>query len=194
MNDEKDYFVDKQVIERNQKEIKMRMRAILLDWMSEVCADFLFTRETYFSAVKFVDMFLMYHPNVKKSEFQLVGICALLLSMKITEINTIPSDKILCLANNIFSKDQMISLEMQMINNLGWRLNPMTLHHWAAYITSNWDTFAINNLKNHLTIDEDIVYLYRTKSVKNYMLYRELCQYLDACILVPENLNYNGGL
>jgi hypothetical protein len=70
MEDELKYKLDMGGIEKNQAEIKWKMRAILYDWISEVCTDYMFNRDTYHSAVKIVDLFLMKFASVKKSEFQ----------------------------------------------------------------------------------------------------------------------------
>jgi hypothetical protein len=43
-------------VEQMQDEIKWSMRAILIDWMSEVAYDFDLTRETFHYAVKYLDM------------------------------------------------------------------------------------------------------------------------------------------
>lgn len=92
MADEERYRVDQKVIEQNQKEIKWKMRAILYDWMAEVCNDYMFKRETYHSSTKLVDLFMMKVPFIKKNEFQLVGLCAIFIAMKMEEIVTICSD------------------------------------------------------------------------------------------------------
>ena len=70
MEDELKYKLDMGGIEKNQGEIKWKMRAILYDWISEVCTDYMFNRDTYHSAIKIVDLFLMRFASVKKSEFQ----------------------------------------------------------------------------------------------------------------------------
>lgn len=92
MFDEENYRVDQKIIEKNQKEIKVKMRAILYDWMAEVCNDYMFKRETYYSATKLVDLFMMKAPGIRKNEFQLVGLCGIFIAMKMEEIVTICSD------------------------------------------------------------------------------------------------------
>lgn len=57
LKDEELYFIDKNAMEKHQKEVKMKMRAILIDWISEVCSDYLFTRDTFYTAIKFIDLF-----------------------------------------------------------------------------------------------------------------------------------------
>ena len=44
-----------------------------------------------------------------------------------------------------------------------------------------------------MPIPNDSVYLFRQAVQSSYIMYRELCQLLDACLLVPESLGYNGG-
>ena len=57
MQSEEEYKVNKQMIDDLQEEIKWKMRAILYDWMSEVCNDYMFKRDTYYIAAKLVDLF-----------------------------------------------------------------------------------------------------------------------------------------
>ena len=59
------YTPDWDYIERIQSDISPLMRAILLDWMMEVCNEFTLKRETFFYSVNYVDRFLSVHPNVK---------------------------------------------------------------------------------------------------------------------------------
>ena len=62
------------------------MRAILLDWMAEVCNEFQIKRDTYYIAVNYIDRYLSIVYNIKKIELQLIGVTALWVSSKIEEI------------------------------------------------------------------------------------------------------------
>lgn len=64
------------------------MRAILVDWMTQVCSDHLFKRETLHYAINYLDRFLSYEKNLKKEIFQLVGLTAVFLAAKMEEIYT----------------------------------------------------------------------------------------------------------
>jgi cyclin E len=44
------------------------MRAILLDWMMEVCMEFTLKRETFHLAVNYVDRYLSYNENIPKMQ------------------------------------------------------------------------------------------------------------------------------
>lgn len=195
LKDEELYFIDKNAMEKHQKEVKMKMRAILIDWISEVCSDYLFTRDTFYTAIKFIDLFQSKHGNIAKNEFQLVGICAIFMSMKLQEVIIIPSSEFLRLANDIYNTKQLKEMEQNMIDRLNWNLNPITLNHWLSYITVKWDEFTLNeNIEKILVVPDTVDYTYRKRNIKSYINYREISQYIDSCLMVPEHLNYNGGL
>lgn len=57
--------------------IKPRMRAILLDWIIEVCEVYKMHRETYYLAMDYLDRYLSLQTGVVKSQLQLIGIYSL---------------------------------------------------------------------------------------------------------------------
>lgn len=61
----------------NHYEIKWHMRAILLDWMCEVCFEFGLKIETYQLAINYVDRYLIKTRNLKEKELQLLGVTSL---------------------------------------------------------------------------------------------------------------------
>ena len=193
MSDELIYKVDFQTIEKNQTEIKPKMRAILYDWMSEVCNDYMFKRDTYYTATKLVDIYQMNHRGVKKSEFQLVGLCAIFISMKMLEIVAICAEDLLYCTSNVFSQKDLLVMEDNMVNNTNWMLSPMTLNHWVNLLTHNWDMFA-SCLSSYMSIPASSVYVFRESEKTSYLQFREQCQLVDTSVLVPETTQYNGGL
>lgn len=62
------------------------MRAILIDWIMEVCNEFTLKRETFHLAVNYVDRYMSIVVNVSKSELQLIGIVAMFIASKV-EVN-----------------------------------------------------------------------------------------------------------
>jgi hypothetical protein len=58
------------------------MRMILLDWLSEICAEYALHRETLQLAINYVDRFLQKHPNLPKHVLQLVGAGSLMVASK----------------------------------------------------------------------------------------------------------------
>lgn len=63
--------------------LQPQMRAILLDWLIEVCEVYKLHRETYYLAMDYLDRYLSMHHNVPKNELQLIGITCLFIASKV---------------------------------------------------------------------------------------------------------------
>lgn len=63
--------------------LQPRMRAILLDWLIEVCEVYKLHRETYYLAMDYIDRYLSTHQNVPKNQLQLIGITCLFIAAKV---------------------------------------------------------------------------------------------------------------
>jgi hypothetical protein len=79
---ELEYMTNPYSLQTMQPNIKPIMRAVLLDWMMEVSAEFGLKRETFHLAVWYVDRFLSLQSCVKKEDFQLVGLVAMFIAAK----------------------------------------------------------------------------------------------------------------
>ncbi|EYC25492.1 hypothetical protein Y032_0011g1235 [Ancylostoma ceylanicum] len=66
----------------NHPELAPRTRAVLVDWMMEVCGSEKQHRETFHLAVDYVDRFLGTFHGIRSQNFQLVGTAALFLASK----------------------------------------------------------------------------------------------------------------
>lgn len=64
--------------------LQPRMRAILLDWLIEVCEVYKLHRETYYLAMDYIDRYLSTHQNIPKSQLQLIGITCLFIASKVS--------------------------------------------------------------------------------------------------------------
>lgn len=51
------------------------MRAILLDWMMDVCEAYNLHRETLYLSIDYLDRFLSAEENLRKTHLQLLGQC-----------------------------------------------------------------------------------------------------------------------
>ena len=83
------YPLDPNYMTEKQPEMSQAMRAILIDWMVEVCADFHLKRDTLHIAINYLDRYLSLVPNVPTWKVQLVGISSLFAAAKI-EVNRSP--------------------------------------------------------------------------------------------------------
>jgi cyclin E len=63
------------------------MREILIDWMMEVCEEFMIKRDTLYISVDYIDRYLcLAEYEVPKNELQLIGVSALFLACKVEEV------------------------------------------------------------------------------------------------------------
>ena len=69
-----------------QEEINGTMRAVLIDWMSEVSTEFCLKRHTLQQAIYYLDKYLEVNKSMKKQTLQLVGVSSLLISSKLEVI------------------------------------------------------------------------------------------------------------
>lgn len=66
--------------------ILKKMRAILLDWLIEVCEVYKLHRETYHLAMDYLDRYLSRTQETCKTQLQLIGITCLFIAAKMEEI------------------------------------------------------------------------------------------------------------
>lgn len=83
-----DYSPDSHYFDKKQTQVTWIMRAILFDWMMEVCMEFTLKRETFHYSLNYVDRYLSSVPNIQKWELQLVGVTAMYIASKV-EVSSI---------------------------------------------------------------------------------------------------------
>jgi cyclin E len=63
------------------------MREILIDWLTEVCEEFMLKRETLYICVNFIDRYMLLAPyEIPKNELQLIGVSSMFLACKVEEV------------------------------------------------------------------------------------------------------------
>ncbi|PUZ57221.1 hypothetical protein GQ55_5G411700 [Panicum hallii var. hallii] len=111
----------------SQAEINERMRAILVDWIIEVHHRLTLMPETLYLTVYIIDQYLSME-NVPRKELQLVGVSAMLIACKYEEIWAPLVKDLLCLCDNAFSRDQVLSKEKAILDKLHWNLTVPTMY------------------------------------------------------------------
>jgi hypothetical protein len=66
-----------------QNEITPPMRAVLVEWISEIHYTMQLKNESFYMAVNILDRFTEKTPNIRRLEYQLVGSTALLIAAKV---------------------------------------------------------------------------------------------------------------
>ncbi|XP_060522835.1 G1/S-specific cyclin-E2 [Cylas formicarius] len=107
-----------------------RMRAILLDWVMEVCEVYHLRRVTYYLTVDYFDRFLSIRPDVPKNQLQLVGVTCLFLASKLEEIYPPRLTEFSFVCDGACTPEDILACELLILNSLGWDLNVMTPSDW----------------------------------------------------------------
>ncbi|KAL6850434.1 hypothetical protein ACP4OV_021061 [Aristida adscensionis] len=111
----------------SQAEITERMRAILIDWIIDVQHKLTLMPETLYLTVHIIDRYLSME-SVPKKELQLVGVTSMLIACKYEEIWAPLVQDLLCISDNAFSREQVLTTEKSILNRLQWNLTVPTVY------------------------------------------------------------------
>lgn len=126
------------MVERSPKmlhkhqEIKPRMRAILLDWLMEVCEVYKLHRETYYLALDFLDRYLSTNVSISKTFLQLIGITCLFIAAKVEEIYPPKLSEFAYVTDGACTEEDILKQELVVLSALKWQTNPITIIGWLG--------------------------------------------------------------
>lgn len=117
---------------RKQSELTWDMRAILIDWLSEVADEYKLFSETLHLAVNFIDRFLS-RMSVTKSKFQLIGTTALYLAAKCEEVYPPNASEFAYVTDNAYTKKQVLKIEDLLLQTLHFDVSTVTTHTFLLH-------------------------------------------------------------
>jgi cyclin B len=117
---EETYQIDNDYMTR-QKEINVRMRSILIDWLVDVNIKFKLLPQTLFITVNILDRFLNIS-NVTRQTLQLVGVTALMIVTKYEEIYPPLIKDFIAVCDNAYSKENILEMEARILLSLEFDL------------------------------------------------------------------------
>lgn len=123
------YVRDKHFMQRHPH-LQPKMRAILLDWLMEVCEVYKLHRETFYLAQDFFDRFMSTEQDVLKTRLQLIGISALFIAAKLEEIYPPKLVQFAYVTDGACTDDDILQMELIILKSLGWSLSPLTIVSW----------------------------------------------------------------
>jgi len=109
----------------NQAEITSNMRSILNDWILDVHFKFRLNQETLYLTVNLIDRFLS-KLQCARSQLQLLGVTALMIACKYEEIFHPKTSKLLDICANVYSKDNLLNMEICLLNALEYQVTAAT--------------------------------------------------------------------
>ncbi|TDH11270.1 hypothetical protein EPR50_G00059010 [Perca flavescens] len=175
LNKELKYVHDRSYLQRHPK-LQPNMRAILLDWLFEVCEVYALHRQTAYLAQDFFDRFMLTQENVNKDYLQLIGITALFVASKIEEIYPPKILDFAYVTDGACDIWDIQRTELHILKALNWNLCPETPISW---------------LKLYAQVEAQ-------KDGENFLVpqfsqetYIQITQLLDLCILDIHSLDYS---
>lgn len=122
---------------RKQPDISYGMRAILVDWLAEVCEEYKLQAETLHLAVSYVDRFLSYM-SVVRAKLQLVGTSAMFIASKYEEIYPPDVNEFVYITDDTYTKKQVLRMEHLILKVLSFDLStPTSLAFISHFCISN---------------------------------------------------------
>ncbi|XP_062032911.1 G1/S-specific cyclin-E1 [Lepus europaeus] len=129
LNKEKKYLRDQHFLQRHPL-LQPKMRAILLDWLMEVCEVYKLHRETFYLAQDFFDRYMATQENIVKTLLQLIGISSLFIAAKLEEIYPPKLHQFAYVTDGACSGDEILTMELVIMKALKWHLSPLTIVSW----------------------------------------------------------------
>lgn len=118
-------------------ELNERMRAILLDWLAEVCEDYSLHRETWYLAINYIDRYLMGTKFMPTRKFQLLGVTALFMAAKIEEIYPPAAKEFAGMTDDTYSCREIMKMEFKILKVLRLTLSATSPHFWMNLYLDN---------------------------------------------------------
>ena len=121
-----------------QTEINEKMRSILVDWLIDVHFKFGFTDETLFMTVSIIDRYLSIS-QVSRTNFQLLGITALMIACKHEEIDLPKIDDFIYITDNAYKKNEVIKMEFEVLSKLNFAFLYPSPIKFFEYLSFNFN-------------------------------------------------------
>lgn len=177
------YIRNPQLMKRHPM-LHARMRAILLDWLMEVCEVYKLHRETFYLAQDFIDRYLATQVDVPKQQLQLLGITSLFIAAKVEEIYPPKLAEFAYVTDEACTETEIVEKELVILKILNWDLTPMTMISWLnVYLQLGSSSASL--LKN---CDNFIFPEYSGK------LFAKVAELLDLCVLDISALQFSYGV
>lgn len=111
--------------------VSPHMRAVLLDWLIEVCDENHLHRQSFYLSVAYLDRYLSLVRGVPKSDLQLLGVACLFIAAKLEEIYPPTVCRFADLTDGACTEDQILAQELEVLKVLHWELAPATPVAWV---------------------------------------------------------------
>ncbi|XP_066245741.1 G2/mitotic-specific cyclin-B [Euwallacea similis] len=114
--------------------VNPKMRFTLVSWLVDAHRNFNLELDTLHLCVSILDRFLQANKSVDRSNLQLVGVAALLLSAKYEEIYMPSLSDFVYICDGAFTSQQIIQMELKIVKCLDFRMGwPLSIYFLRRY-------------------------------------------------------------
>ena len=115
-----------------QKQVKIdeTIRSTLVDWLIQIHYNFKLLPECLYLTINIVDRFLSKYQVQSKKEVQLIGVAALLIVTKYEEIYPPLLKDFVFIADNTYTGDQILQMEIKILQALDFDMNMTTSYRF----------------------------------------------------------------
>jgi len=132
---------------KNQKELDVENRTILVNWLNEIIKEFSLNSETFFYAVNLMDRYLALTPNFTKSNYQLLGAVCIWSASKYVEIAYMSVNIFIRICAGQYSKEDFFQMEKSLLNTVKFLIQvPTELKFIILFQNQLSDSFFSNEL------------------------------------------------
>lgn len=186
----------------NHPGLQARMRAILLDWLIEVCEVYKLHRETYYLALDYLDRYLSTNVSISKAHLQLIGITCLFIAAKVEEIYPQKLSEFAYVTDGACREEDILRQELIILTALKWQISPVTIMGWlSVYMQLNVNKRSVGTQKTTSNADDTDASQNEQKTEETAddafvfpqfsgMEYAQTAQLLDLCTLDVGIANY----
>lgn len=110
--------------------INGKMRAVLVDWLVEVHAQFQLLQETLYMTVYIVDRYLQSEGlTLKRNQLQLVGVSSMFVASKVEEICPPELNDFVFITDSAYTPEDVKKMELKILQTLNFQVSrPLALH------------------------------------------------------------------
>ncbi|KAK8740956.1 hypothetical protein OTU49_002793 [Cherax quadricarinatus] len=171
--------------------LQARMRAILLDWLTEVCEVYRLHRETYYLATDFIDRYLSASRDVPKQQLQLIGITCLFIAAKIEEIYPPKLSEFAYVTDGACTDNEILEKELVILKKLNWDLSPITSNCWLnTYLQLAQEQSQRESGDGDAATDDHSFVFPRYSPLK----FVQVARLLDLCTLDMSSLGFTSSM
>ena len=152
----------------NNIELNDNMRAILIDWLTEIAELYKLHTNTIHLAIGYIDT-ITRKKYVQISQYQLVGTACLVIACKFDDSKTPSFTSLVSLANYDFDSDDLVMMEKMIINELDFGLHVPTRDYFSRRLSIvaklNEKEAALLEFITELSLRDSSLNLYRMSLV-----------------------------